>query len=117
MKNRGIGEATYFCLPLSFPSDVSSDPNSSSMIPLYELLDGTRGREPIHTGDVRDMGSTPGSKDIKKPYCSLNSFSTWELFFTNYQLFVILFAHVNIEKCILKVKITFNVDIFILRSQ
>ena len=61
MKNRGMGEATYFCLPLSFSSDVSSDPNSSSMIPLYELLDGTRGREPIHTGDVRDMGSIPGS--------------------------------------------------------
>ena len=24
MKNRGMGEATYFCLPLSFSSDVSN---------------------------------------------------------------------------------------------
>jgi len=59
MKN--MGEATHFCLPLSFSSDVSNDPNSSSVIPLYGLLDGARGRKPIHAGDVRDMGSIPGS--------------------------------------------------------
>lgn len=56
-------------------------------------------------------------KDTEKPSSSLINNNAWVSFFPNCQLFVDIFAHVSIEKCILKIKITFNVDIFILGNQ